>query len=73
MHLLRWILLVGVLAAFVSASAPAADDTNINDAFKALTARMEDPKADREKLRLSLLAFQRTFPGTDESILVAGF
>jgi WD40 repeat protein len=68
--LLRWLLL---LIPFAWLATSRAADERADDVLKALAQRLEDPKADRERLRLELLAFQRSFPGTAEAVKAAEY
>jgi WD40 repeat protein len=68
--LVRWLLL---LIPFVWLAQSRAADERADELFKALAQRLEDPKTDRERLRLDLLAFQRSFPGTAEAVKAAEY
>ncbi len=61
------VLLSAGLAVLLAAPPPGQGD-GAEAALQALRQRLDDPKADREKLRLDLLAFYRNHPGTPEAV-----
>jgi WD40 repeat protein len=56
------------LAALLAASHPGRGAGAAGTTLEVLRQRLDDPKADREKLRLDLLAFHRTHLGTPEAV-----
>src|SRR5262245_49777493 len=68
---LRVLLLVAATVLLASLVPPAPADDKPEGVLKDLLDKLNDPKADREKVRLELFAYQRTAAGTPQGILAA--